>query len=165
MLGSITFLSDLLMEALPNIHLVGVLTVIYTIVFKFKALIPTYVYVFLTGFFYGFNLWWVPYLYIWRPLWGMAMLVPRRLPPRVAAVVYPIICALHGICYGTLYAPAQALMMGLDFKATVAWIISGLSFDVIHAVGNLVLGVMAYPLALLLRQLMYKTRYYRTRRV
>ena len=53
------------MELLPNIHLLGMLTMVYTIVFRIKALIPIYVYVFLNGIFAGFSPWWIPYLYIW----------------------------------------------------------------------------------------------------
>ena len=49
MLGSLMFCSDIVMEALPNIHLVGMLTMVYTVVFRVKALIPIYVYVMLTG--------------------------------------------------------------------------------------------------------------------
>jgi hypothetical protein len=49
MLGAIMFCSKIIMEALPNIHLLGMLTMTYTIVFRRKALIPIYVYVFLTG--------------------------------------------------------------------------------------------------------------------
>ena len=40
MLGSLMFCSKIVMEALPNIHLLGMLIVVYTIVFRRKALIP-----------------------------------------------------------------------------------------------------------------------------
>ncbi|MBR2453730.1 MAG: hypothetical protein IKB35_01875, partial [Clostridia bacterium] len=63
MLGSLMFCSKLIMEALPNIHLLGMLTMTYTLVFRKKALIPIYVYVMLNGLYSGFNMWWVPYLY------------------------------------------------------------------------------------------------------
>ena len=153
MLGAIMFLSKLLMEFLPNIHLIGVLTVIYTLVYRQRALIPIYISVFLTGLFFGFSIWWLPYLYIWTILWGVIMLLPKNMPKKLAYIVYPIVAALHGLSYGTLYAPAQAAMFGLSFEATVAWIIAGLSFDVIHAVGNLVLGLLIPVLVPLLTRL------------
>ena len=49
MLGAIMFCSKILMEALPNIHIVGMLVMLYTVVFRVKAIIPIYIYVFLTG--------------------------------------------------------------------------------------------------------------------
>ena len=158
LLGVFLFLSKLLMEALPNIHLVGTLTVAYTLTYRHKALIPIYIFAMLTGLYAGFNLWWLPYLYIWTILWGMAMLVPRRLPERVLAFLLPLVSALHGLAYGTLYAPAQALMFGLSFEGMLAWIVAGLPFDLMHALGNLLLGFLILPLYKLLYFLTYKKR-------
>ncbi|MBE6547036.1 MAG: hypothetical protein E7668_06335 [Ruminococcaceae bacterium] len=157
MLGSMMFLSDLLMEFLPNIHLVGTLTMIYTVVYRSKALIPIYIYVFLNGLFYGFQAWWIPYLYVWTILWGITMLLPRRISPTIAAPMYMIVCAIHGFAFGTLYAPVQALMFGLPFRQMLAWIVAGFPFDVIHGVGNFVLGVLILPLSKVLTVLEQKT--------
>lgn len=152
-LGNIMFLSKLLMEFLPNIHLVGTLIVAYTLVYRAKALIPIYVYVFLTGLYGGFSLWWMPYNYIWAILWGMVMLLPRNLNPKIGAILYPIVACLHGLLYGTLYAPAQALMFDLNLEQTLIWISAGFYFDLIHGIGNLVLGFLIYPLVKLLTRL------------
>ena len=153
MLGTLMFISKIVMEFLPNIHLMGVLTMIYTIVYRKKALIPIYVSVFLNGLYAGFNLWWVPYCYIWTILWAVTMLLPRRMPVRIAVPVYMIVCALHGLLYGILYSPFQALAFGLSFKGMIAWIISGLPWDAIHAVGNLVAGTLIVPIATVLSKL------------
>ena len=153
MLGALMFCSKLAMEALPNLHLLGALTMVYTIVYRYRALIPVYIYVILNGAFAGFNLWWMPYLYIWTILWGITMLLPRRMPRGVAAVVYPLICGIHGFAFGALYAPAQALMFGLDFKGMLAWIVAGLPFDLIHGAGNFAIGLLILPLSKLLYRL------------
>lgn len=152
-LGALMFVSKIVMEALPNIHLLGMLTVTYTIVFRKKALIPIYTYVLLNGLFAGFNAWWVPYLYIWTILWGATMLLPKNMPKAVACVVYPIICALHGLCFGILYAPVQALMFGFTFEQTLAWIAAGFTFDIIHTVGNFTVGLLIYPVSEALKRL------------
>ncbi|MBE6578081.1 MAG: hypothetical protein E7653_08115 [Ruminococcaceae bacterium] len=156
MLGTLMFCSKIVMEALPNIHLLGMLTMVYTIAFRVKALIPIYVYVFLNGLFGGFNLWWMPYLYIWTVLWGITMLLPRKMPKAVACVIYPIVCCLHGLAFGILYAPAQALMFGLNFNQTLAWIAAGFPFDIIHGIGNLVVGLLIVPLSEVLKKLAKK---------
>ncbi|MBQ7363017.1 MAG: hypothetical protein IJW48_01060 [Clostridia bacterium] len=153
MLGALMFVSKVAMEALPNIHLLGVLTIVYTVVFRYKALIPIYIYVLMNGVFAGFNMWWLPYTYIWAILWGAAMLIPRTLPVWAKCAVYPLLCALHGFLFGVLYAPAQAFMFGLDFDGTLAWIAAGLPFDVIHGIGNFCVGLLIYPLSELLRKL------------
>ena len=64
MLGTIMFLSDLLMEALPNIHAIAMFIALFTLVYRWKALIPLYVYVALTGGYAGLAQWWIPYLYV-----------------------------------------------------------------------------------------------------
>ena len=69
LLGAMMYVSDLMMEALPNIHLLGVFIVASTVVYRWKALYPIYVYVFLYGITMGFGIWWVPYLYVWTVLW------------------------------------------------------------------------------------------------
>lgn len=146
LMGPVMFvLGDLAFEILPNIHLVGVLTVVLTAVYRYKALIPVYMYVVLSGLFGGFALWWIPYLYIWAALWGAAMLVPRRLPVKwyIAALVG--VCAAHGLLFGMLYAPAQALLFGLDWRGLLTWIVAGLPFDAIHGTSNLLLGTALIP--------------------
>ena len=35
------------------------------------------------------------------------MLLPKNMPRKAAAVVYPLVCALHGLAFGTLYAPCR----------------------------------------------------------
>jgi energy-coupling factor transport system substrate-specific component len=153
MLAALMFCSKVIMDALPNIHLLGMFIMVFTIVFRIKALIPIYLFIFMTGLYGGFGLWWIPYLYIWAILWGVSMLLPRRMPKKIAAFVYPVVCALHGFAYGALYAPAQALIFGLDFDGMIAWIIAGLPFDLLHGLGNLVAGLLILPLSKLLGKL------------
>ena len=160
MLATLMFCSKILMEALPNIHLLGMLTMTYTIVLRKKALIPVYVYVLLNGLYGGFSMWWIPYLYIWTILWAVTMLLPRNMPKKIACVVYPVVCALHGFLFGLLYAPAQAVMFGLNGKQLVAWLVSGLSFDIIHGIGNFVAGLLILPVSEFLKKLFRKTKMY-----
>lgn len=152
MLGTLIYAGDIAFEALPNIHLVGVLIVAITVVYRVKALFPIYVYVFLNGLISGFGVWWVPYLYIWTVLWGMTMLIPKNLPKGLKPVIYCFVCGLHGILFGTLYAPFQALFFGLDFKETLAWIAAGLPFDVTHAISNAVCATLVCPIAIALKK-------------
>ena len=153
MLGMVMFVSKIVMEFLPNIHLLGMLTMVYTLTFRSKALIPIYIYVFVNGLYAGFAVWWVPYLYVWTILWAVTMLLPRRMPRWLCYIVYPLVCGLHGLAFGVLYAPAQALFFHLSWDMTVAWVLAGLPFDAIHAAGNALVGLLIVPLAELLQKL------------
>lgn len=152
-LGAITYCSKVLMEALPNIHLVGMFVMTFTVAYRKKALLPIYIFVFLAGLFMGFSLWWLPYLYIWTVLWGATMLIPKNIGKKAAFIVYPVVCCLHGLLYGTLFAPCQALMFGFDFKQTLAWIVAGLPWDLLHGIGNFAAGFLVLPLSSLLKKL------------
>lgn len=142
MLGAVMYASKILLDVLPNIHLIGTFIVAMTVVYRKKALYPIYIFVFLTGLLGGFSMWWIPYLYIWAILWGAVMLLPKNIPSKASPIIYAIICSLHGFLYGTLYAPAQAIMFGLDFKGMVAWIVAGLPYDAIHGVSNFICGLL-----------------------
>ena len=146
MLGALMYMSKWLMEFLPNIHLIGVIIVAITVVYRKKALYPIYIFVLVAGLLGGFSTWWVPYTYIWTILWGMTMLLPKKLPAKFAPVIYMTVCSLHGFLYGIFYAPAQALMFGLDFKGTLAWIAAGIPFDVTHGISNFLCGILIVPL-------------------
>lgn len=151
MLGGIMYASKLIMELIPNVHLLGVFTIAYTVVYRKKALYPIYTYVILNGIFCGFAAWWVPYLYMWTILWGAVMLLPQHMPKKVRPVVYMSVCAAHGFLFGTLYAPAQALLFGLNLKGMIAWIVAGLPWDAIHGVSNFFCGILIVPVITVLR--------------
>lgn len=137
-------------EVAPNVHLLGVFTIAFTVVYRKKALYPIYTYVLLNGIFCGFATWWIPYLYLWAVLWGATMLLPKRIPEKIRPLVYMLLCAAHGFLFGTLYAPAQALLYGLSFQKMVAWIISGLPWDFVHGVSNFFCGILIVPIVKIL---------------
>ena len=150
--GGMMFVSKLFLEFLPNIHLIAMFITAFTVVYGWKGIFPIQIFVFLTGLLGGFSPWWIPYLYIWAVLWAVVLILPKNMPKGIAAVVYCAVCGLHGLCFGLLYAPAQAVMFGLDLKGTIAWVIAGLPFDFIHAVGNVIAGLLIVPIVNVLKK-------------
>lgn len=146
------YASKMIMELAPNIHLLGVFTIAFTVVYRKKALYPIYTYVLLNGIISGFATWWIPYLYIWTVLWGLVMLLPKNMPKKIQPLIYMIVCALHGFLFGVLYAPMQALLFGLSFQGTIAWVISGFPFDCIHGASNFFCGMLIMPIVSVLRR-------------
>ena len=159
MLGALMYASKLIMELVPNVHLLGVFTIAFTVVYRKKALYPLYVYVLLNGIFCGFATWWIPYLYLWTVLWGVTMLLPKKMPKKIQPLVYMVVCSLHGFLFGTLYAPAQALLFGLSFDGMIAWIIAGFPWDCIHGVSNFFCGLLIIPIISILRRIESITKF------
>ena len=143
------------MIGVPNIGFVGMFMAAFTITYRVRALIPIYIYIMLYGVFFGF-LTWIPYLFVWLPLWGLFMLAGKiDLSAKIKVPLYMILCALHGLAFGTLYAPFSALLFGIPFRleTMLAWIAAGLPYDIAHALGNLAAGVLILPLSELLKKL------------
>ena len=153
MLGALMYASKVLMEVAPNVHLLGVFTIAITVVYRKKALYPIYTYILLMGLFSGFATWWIPHLYLWTILWGVTMLLPQNMPKKVRPIVYMIVNAGHGFLYGTLYAPAQAVLFGLNFEKMIAWIVAGLPWDFVHGVSNFICGLLIVPIITVLQRL------------
>jgi len=164
MFGAIMFGCKFFLEGIPNIHPLALFIVALTLVYRSKALYPIYVFVLLNGIREGFAPWWIPFLYVFLPLWAAGMLMPRGqslskgLPRKFAMPILMLACGLQGLAFGTMMAPVMAWSMNLDLKGMLAWILAGLSFDAMHAVNNVAFGTLILPLAELMRKL-EKVRY------
>lgn len=152
MLGALMFAGKKLMEWIPNVHPLTMLIMVYTVVYRKKAIFPILVYLVLDTVVTGGFTWIVPYYYIFLLYWLITLMLPRRLPDVYAAILYSVVCALFGLAFGTLYAPWQALMYNLSFEKTITWIVAGLPWDSMHALGNLAASVLILPLVRLIRR-------------
>ncbi len=151
--GGVMFLSKLIMEFLPNIHLLAMFITLFTVIFRSKALISIYTYVFLLGVYGGFSLWWLPNLYTWTVLWAIVMCLPTNMPKGVAVVVYAIVCGIHGLLYGTLGAPIDVLATGIGLHRIWEYIAFGIPFDIMHCVGNVFASFLVVPLMIPLKKI------------
>ena len=61
-LSAILLAAQVSLGFLPNIELVTLLLIVYTLVLKKKVFFVIYVFVLLEGMIYGFGLWWINYL-------------------------------------------------------------------------------------------------------
>ncbi len=159
LLGTLLYVLKLVMEPFPNIHLTSMLIMVFTIVFGIKALFPIYVFVSISGIqaiLSGTILWWPAYTYIWLFPFLITLFIPKSINKKFLIPIYMAVCGLHGFLFGILYSPMQALLFGMNFKATVSWIISGLPFDIIHGVSNIVVGSIIYPLSQVLSKVYKK---------
>lgn len=149
MLGAIAYVGQIALSFLPNIEVVSVLFLVYTKIFGKKALFPIYVFVLLEGIFWGFGSWWIMYLYVWAVLWGITMLLRRN----DSAVFWAVINGAFGLVFGALCSITQGVMFGIG--SGFAYFISGIPFDIVHCIGNLLTALFLYkPLTILLSKVM-----------
>ena len=75
MMGTVMVVSKETLAALPNVELVSLLTILFTLVFRRRVLGALAVFLMLEGLLYGgFGLWWLMYLYVWPLLAGLTWL-------------------------------------------------------------------------------------------
>ena len=151
MLGALTFGAKVAMRYLPNIEPVSLFVMLFAVVFGMKCLYPIYLYVLLEILVYGISTWNLNYLYVWAILAVSAYLMRRLKHP----IWWALLSGVFGMCFGLLCAPVDFLLG--DFGFVVAKWVSGLGFDITHAIGNFVIALIAFvPLRKLLTKLYAK---------
>lgn len=141
MLGVILVVSKEALVFLPNVELISLLTILFTLVFKKTAVGSVAVFLLLEGLLYGFGLWWLMYLYIW-PLLAVLTWLFRWMKRNWQWAVF---AGIFGLAFGSLCSLVYLPIGGISM--TLAWIASGLYFDVIHGIANFLLAlVLYYPL-------------------
>lgn len=138
LLAALLLIAQVALAPLPNIELVSLLIILYTVVLQKKTLYIIYVFVLLEGLIYGFGMWWFCYLYVWAVLWGITMLFRKEQNP----LFFALISGLFGLFFGTLCSVPYFLTGGIEMGA--AWIVSGLPFDIMHGIGNFAAALLLF---------------------
>lgn len=138
MLSAILMVVQVVLGFLPNVELVSLLIIVYTLVLKKKVIYVISIFIFLQGLMYGFGLWWINYLYIWFILALITYIFRKETTP----IVWALISGFFGLAFGTLCS-IPYFFMGLSggtiesgFNMAIAYIVSGIPFDLIHGISN-----------------------------
>ena len=148
MLGGLMFAGKVALMALPNVEPVSLLVMLFAVVFGRKCLYPIYIYVLLEMLLHGLHLWVFNYLYIWTLLAGAAWLLREMRQP----LGWALLSGVFGLLFGALCAPVYLVVGGPMYA--VSWWVSGIPFDMIHALSNFVIALVLFvPLRTLLERL------------
>lgn len=125
--------AKLALSYLPNVELVTFLIMLYTVSFGRKTLYAIPVFVLIEGCLYGFGVWWIMYLYIW-PLLALITYPFRK---QTSVIVFAVISGSFGLFFGALCSIPYFFIGGIH--AGFAYWFSGIPFDLIHCVSNVIL--------------------------
>lgn len=145
--GAILLVCQIVMAPLPNIEVVTLLVILFTIVLGRYVGYTLAVFILLEGLYFGFGLWWFSYLYIWLILAIVAFCF-RKMESRLG---WALLCGFYGLLFGTLSSFPTFVLSG--FAVGIAYIVKGIPFDLIHAGSNFILALLLLPL---LRNLLNK---------
>ena len=139
-MSGIAFASQVLLAGIPNIEIVSVIFLICALSLRLSTgLIISFIFVMLEGLYWGFADWVIGYLFIW-PLFILLVFLLKKwinTPLKAASL-----SGLFGLSFGTLFSLQYLLLFGPTFAAS--YIVSGLTFDVIHAIGNFILMMVLF---------------------
>ncbi|MFT3983497.1 MAG: hypothetical protein QM697_06300 [Lachnospiraceae bacterium] len=136
---------------LPNIELVSVLIIVYTLAIGKKVFYPLYTFVLVEGLLYGYGIWWINYLYVWAVL----VIVVLFLKEQESPVVWMTVAGLFGLLFGALTAIPYFFIGGVQMAW--AYFLNGIPFDLLHGAGNCVTTLILYkPLRNLMKHCMVR---------
>lgn len=152
LLGATLYVSQIGLAFLPNVELVSLLIILYTLVFGKEALLIVAVFNIFEGLQWGFGLWWISYLYTW-PLLCLVILLLKKLI-KEEFLVWAVVSGMFGIAFGALFAVAY---IPVDAHYALTYWITGLPWDVWHGVWNfLLMLLLGKPLYRVLKLLRFK---------
>lgn len=152
LLSAILYVSKVALEFLPNIELVSLLVILYSLVFGWETILIVTVFNMFELIQWGFGTWWFSYLYVWPLLCVITMLLKKLIKEEF--VIWAVVSGGFGLIFGSLFA---VFYLFVDCGYALAYWISGLPWDVVHCIGNFVLMLLVgKPLYKLLKKVKNK---------
>ena len=140
--------SKLALDLLPNIEVVTLLFIIYTIFYGRKTILVAIGFTAIECFLKGFNVWSFMYLYIWPLLIIIVFYANRH---KAGYLFYCLLSGFFGLFFG-MFCSIPYLFIG-GWSMAVTWWIAGIPYDIIHCVSNLILCLMLFkPLCMIMKK-------------
>lgn len=140
---------------LPNIELTSFWLIMFTLFFGRKCALVVPVFILIEGSIYGFNTWWIMYLYAW-PLLVLLTWIFRK---QQSVCFWSILSGIFGLFFGLLCSLPYVVMGAVDggirggLYAGFTWWVAGIPWDIVHCIGNFVLmTVLYYPVRTLMQK-------------
>ncbi len=133
---------------LPNIELVSLFIIVYTLVLEKKVFYVIYVFVLVEGTVFGFGLWWFSYLYVWSILAIVVLLFRKNEQP----FFWAIVSGVFGLLFDVFFAIPYLFIGGIG--AAVSYWVNGILFDLLHCGGNVIAAILLFkPLYKIMKRL------------
>lgn len=137
---------------LPNVEVVSLLIILFTVVFEKKIMYAIPVFVLIEGIVYGFGVWWIMYLYAW-PLLALAAWFFRK---QESVWIFASLSGVFGLLFGALCSIPYYFIGG--WKMGISWWIAGIPYDLIHGISNFIIcAVLFVPLRKIMNRGVWNT--------
>lgn len=132
--------SKMALSFVPNVEIVTLLFIIYTVVFGFKrAILVSIIFSTTEIFVWGFNTWLIGYYLIWPILVIITSVISYKTQNEY---IYAVLAGIFGLSFGLFFALTESVFYGVGYGITY-WI-RGLLFDIIHGFSNFILVLILF---------------------
>lgn len=132
--------AKLILSFIPNVEIVTLLFIVYTVVFGVRrSLLISIIFSTTEILIYGFSTWLLGYYLVWPLLILLTGLISKRLESEYA---YAIVAAIFGYTFGLLFTIVESLFYGIAYGC-VYWL-RGIPFDLIHGTSNFIIILILY---------------------
>lgn len=121
-----------------NVELVSLAVMLYTLTRGKRVLSIVLVFTLMEGVLYGFGVWWLSYLYIWPLLAGLTWILKLLHAPVWG---YAVLSCLFGFSFGFL---CSLPYLAGGVSAMMSWWVSGIPYDILHGISNLVIALFLF---------------------
>jgi energy-coupling factor transport system substrate-specific component len=140
LLSAATTAGKLALSFLPNIEIVTLLFIVFTVTLGLKrSLLISAVFVTTDILIYGFSTWVIGYYIAWPLLVFITSLIAGKLKSEYG---YAVIGGLFGLFYGMIFAVVESFFYGPAYG--LAYWIKGLTFDLVHGVSNFIIVLLLF---------------------
>lgn len=152
MLSVVLTVGKMMLASIPNVEVVTLFFILFTLVFGWKrAILISVVFSTVEILIWGFGLWTFGYYLFWPVYVIITALLKERINSNLG---WAIVSGLFGLFFGLLFALYSAPIMHLNIF--MYWM-SGLTFDLVHMIGNFVIMLALYnPLRRVLEEIKVK---------
>ena len=140
--------SKVALAQIPNVELTSFWVIMFTLYFGTRIFYVIPVFILIEGMMYGFNLWWIMYLYAW-PMLAIVVLVFKKMK---TAWEWSFVSGLFGLCFGFLCAIPYIFTSGI--AGAFAWWVAGIPWDFVHGIANFIIMLVLYkPMKLVMSKM------------
>lgn len=138
--------SKFILLALPNIELTTFWIIMFSLYFGAKVIFVIPVFILIEGSMFGFNLWWIMYLYVWPLLAFLTRLSRKQTSP----IYFALLSGIFGLFFGALCAIPYFFIGLVDggiingLTTAFTWWVAGIPYDIVHCSGNFALMIVLF---------------------
>lgn len=128
----------LALQAVPNVELVTLLIILFTLFLGWKTLIAVWAFVGIECVVWGIGLWTIMYVYVWPILVFFSLLLKKT----NATWPYYFLAGFFGLFFGAFCAIPYFFIGGPSMA--IAWWISGIPYDILHGISNFIVSLILF---------------------